>query len=176
MLMAVEELKKYIDTDTADAVLEAMLQSLELAIRGYTHNNFQNVGCRVTATVQGDKIICDSPHPFVAGDTVQISQSASNNGLYVVAEVLNDETIRINGTLSVEYPVLVTRIDYPADVKYGAAKLIKWELDSGDKVGIQSETISRHSVTYFNMDGDNSTMGYPKSLVGFLMPHRKARF
>ena len=45
-----------------------------------------------------------------------------------------------------------------------------------EAVGIQSETISRHSVTYFNMDGDNSSMGYPKSLLGFLNPYIKARF
>lgn len=43
-------------------------------------------------------------------------------------------------------------------------------------VSIQSETISRHSVTYFNMEGDNSSMGFPKSLLGFLKPYMKARF
>ena len=50
------------------------------------------------------------------------------------------------------------------------------QLDNGDKVGVQSETISRHSVTYFNLDGDNSSMGFPKSLTGFLKPYMKARF
>ena len=55
-------------------------------------------------------------------------------------------------------------------------KNIEWDLENRDKVGIQSETISRHAVTYFNMDGDNSTVGYPKSLVGFLKPYKKARF
>ncbi len=30
--------------------------------------------------------------------------------------------------------------------------------------------------TYFNMDGDNSVMGYPRSLLGFLKPYMKARF
>ena len=53
---------------------------------------------------------------------------------------------------------------------------MKWDLDNRDKVGIASETISRHSVTYFSMDGDNSIMGFPKSLMGFLTPYKKARF
>ncbi len=66
--------------------------------------------------------------------------------------------------------------EYPMDVKMGVVNLMKWELDNRDKVGIQSESISRHSVTYFNMDGDNSVMGFPKALMGFLKPYMKARF
>ena len=66
--------------------------------------------------------------------------------------------------------------EYPADVKMGVVNLLKWELNCRDKVGVASETISRHSVTYFNMDGDNSVMGYPKSLLGFLRPYKRARF
>lgn len=69
---------------------------------------------------------------------------------------------------------LTSEGEYPADVKMGVVNMLKW--DAEKKVGIQSETISRHSVTYFNMDGDNSVMGYPKSLLGFLKPYMKARF
>lgn len=66
--------------------------------------------------------------------------------------------------------------EYPADVKMGVVNLMKWELESRDKIGVASETISRHSVTYFAMDGDNSIMGYPKPLMGFLKPYKRARF
>ena len=62
------------------------------------------------------------------------------------------------------------------DVVMGTINMMKWDLDNRDKVGIQSETISRHSVTYFNMDGDKSSMCYPKSLLCFLVPYKKARF
>lgn len=65
---------------------------------------------------------------------------------------------------------------YPMDVKMGVVNLMKWELNSRDKVGIASESISRHSVTYFDLSGDNSIMGYPKALLGFLTPYKKARF
>lgn len=65
---------------------------------------------------------------------------------------------------------------YPMDVKMGVINLMKWEMTSRDKVGVASESISRHSVTYFDMTGDNSAMGYPKALLGFLKPYMRARF
>ena len=67
-------------------------------------------------------------------------------------------------------------INYPADVKMGVVNLMKWELTSRDTVGVASDTISRHSVTYFDMTGDNSAMGYPRVLMGFLKPYMRARF
>jgi hypothetical protein len=67
-------------------------------------------------------------------------------------------------------------IEYPADIKMGVVNLMKWEMGNRAKVGVQSESLSRHSVTYFNMDGDNSIMGYPRSLMGFLKPYVCARF
>ena len=72
--------------------------------------------------------------------------------------------------------MLITKVVYPFDVQMGIINMLKWDLDNRNKVGIASESISRHSVTYFNMDGDNSSIGYPKSLVGFLKPYMKARF
>lgn len=44
------------------------------------------------------------------------------------------------------------------------------------KAGIASETISRHSVTYRDETTTNFTNGYPSSLMGFLLPYKKARF
>ena len=114
MIISVEEAKKYMAVTADDEVLEAKLQALEVAVKGYTHNDF--------------------------------SRHLTPDG------------------------------EYPMDVKLGVVNMLNWDLANRDKVGIQSETISRHSVTYFNMDGDNSTMGYPKSLLGFLKPYMRARF
>ena len=72
--------------------------------------------------------------------------------------------------------MLLIKIEYPEDVQLGAINMLKWDIENRDKVGIQSESISRHSVSYFNMDGENSIIGYPKSLIGFLTPYKKARF
>lgn len=166
MIMTVEELKQHITTDKTDQVLEAMLQALELSIRKYTNNNFQNRNKRFyTDIVDGN--LNSFSYPWLSeGDTVQISESKFNDGLYILSG---------NMGLVDEEDVLVTKVEYPADVKMGVANLAKWELENREKVGIQSESLSRHSVTYFNMDGDNSSLGYPKSLVGFLKPYRKSR-
>ena len=175
MIMTVDELKQFITTDKTDAVLSAMLQAVEMAIRGYTNNNFQDRGYRRSADIVGGVLYMEALPPFAEGDTVQISQSELNNGLYTVKKV-DDSSVEVNESVTDEDTVLLTRVSYPADVKFGAAKLIQWDLENGDKVGVQSETISRHSVTYFNLDGDNSIMGYPKSLTGFLRAYRKVRF
>lgn len=65
---------------------------------------------------------------------------------------------------------------YPPDVKMGVVNLVQWDLNSREKVGVQSETISRHSITYASMTAADFDIGYPKRLLGFLKPYMKARF
>lgn len=166
MIMTVEDLKTFIQTDEADAVLEAKLKAIELLIRKYTNNNFQNRNKRFSSPIINGNI--EKSYPYIShGDTVQISESKLNDGIYVYSDDME---------LIDEDYCLVTKIEYPIDVQMGVVDMMKWELANREKVGIQSETISRHSVTYFNMDGDNSSMGYPKSLLGFLKTYMKARF
>lgn len=174
MIISVEELKQYIKTTDTDAMLEAKLRALELSIRGYTNNNFQQRSIRTVCPVMAQKLYTAYPHLQV-GDTVQISQSIFNDGVYTIKGIA-DGYIELDKKLLDENQVLVTKVEYPADVKMGVVNMLKWDMENRKKVGIQSETISRHSVTYFNMDGDNSTIGYPKTLVGFLKPYKKARF
>jgi alkylated DNA repair dioxygenase AlkB len=114
MIMTVEFLRRFIQTEEEDQALEARLQALESLIQAYTNNDFKR-------------------HLSAEGE-------------------------------------------YPMDVKMGVVNLMKWEMGNRAKVGVQSESLSRHSVTYFNMDGDNSIMGYPRSLMGFLKPYVCARF
>ena len=176
MIISVEEAKKHIKTNLDDSVLEAKLQALELLVRKYTNNNFQKRNIRQYADVSSNMIACNAMY-FSVGDTVQISESTINEGIYNVTGILeNADCLEVDANLFIEANVLVTKVEYPMDVKLGVINMLKWDLENRDKVGIQSETISRHSVTYFNMDGDNSIMGYPKSLLGFLKPYMKARF
>lgn len=177
MIMSVAELRQYITTDDVDQVLEAKLQALELLIRAYTNNNFQKRAFRAVAVAvsDGNRLMVTTSNPFKPGDTLQITESEFNDGL-VCVKVVDDEAITVKEELLDESGVVVTKVVYPADVKMGCVTMLKWELENRDKVGVSSETISRHSVTYFNMDGDNSSMGYPKSLIGFLRPYKRARF
>lgn len=174
MIISVEEVRMYITTDLIDSVLEAKLQALELLIREYTNNNFQQQNIRLYCPAMSQKLFLTS-NLLAKGDTIQISESAFNDGVYHITEV-DEDYITLNENLIDESIVMITKVKYPKDVQMGVVNMLKWDLEHGDKVGIQSETISRHSVTYFNMDGDNSMMGFPKSLLGFLKVYKKARF
>lgn len=174
MIITVEELKTYITTTEQDAVIEAKLRAIELLVRKETNNNFQQRNIRFECQALSQKLFL-STNLLSVGDTVQISESMYCDGVYNITSK-SDGFIELNQTLLDEPKVTVTKVVYPDDIKMGVVNLIKWDLENRDKVGIQSETISRHSVTYFNMDGDNSSLGYPKSLTGFLKPYMKARF
>ena len=174
MIISLDELRTYITTDLKDSVLEARLQAIESTIRQYTNNNFQKRNIRFCCPVVSQKLYLTSKL-IREGDTVQITDSIFNDGVYHITETDFDYTT-LNEQLIDEPAVTITKVEYPKDVKMGAVNMLKWELENRDKVGIQSETISRHSVTYYNMDGDNSVMGYPKSIMGFLRAYKKPRF
>lgn len=115
MIMTVAELRRFIDTEEPDEMLQVRLEALENIVQRYTNNNFREY--------------------------------------------------RVDGV-----------VVYPADIKMGIVNMLKWDMENRDKAGIASETISRHSVTYVDQTSENTLIGYPVSLVGFLKPYRKARF
>jgi hypothetical protein len=158
----------------SESAMKDKLDAIELSIRAYTNNNFQNRYVRFTASSLGDRLLGVSDFLKV-GDTVQVSQSNVNDGLYTITEIGAD-FIRVDRDMYRYSDNLVTKVEYPADIKAGVIDLMKWEISNRDKVGIQSETLSRHSVTYFNLDVNNQVMGYPVALLGFLKPYIKARF
>lgn len=77
-------------------------------------------------------------------------------------------------------------IEYPADIKMGCVDILRWKLrneaaNSGDTTqkAVQSETISRHSVTYAADASEtdiDERFGVPKKHTAFLRPYMKARF
>lgn len=175
MIITVEELRQYISTDEGDQALEARLQALELLIRGYTNNNFQVRGTGRIADVVGGRFEVTALNPYEIGDTLQISGSEKNDGLYTVKET-DDHSFRVNEKTRDEIDLFVTAVEYPADVKMGVVEMLKYDLEKREKADVQSETISRHSVTYHALDANNSVEGYPLHLMGFLKRHKKARF
>ena len=186
MLMTVEELKQYITTNRSDMVLEAMLQALELTIRKYTNNNFQNRGFRVEADIKASVFMSETLIPFAVGDTIMVSESELQSDCLAVVTEVNDLTFITDNEWADENDVLVTKVVYPADVKIGAANIIDWQLrnqamNSGDisQAPVAAETISRHSVTYVTdaSEADLSTeLGIPRKHVAFLKGYKKARF
>ena len=173
MIITVEELRQQIDSGTTDEkLIAAKLEGIEAVIRAYTNNNFQQRGIRYIGYSEGN-CVYGEPRYFKAGDTVQISSDKGiNDGLYTVVGVYENFLELDKELASVEFN-LVTKINYPADVIQCAVSLFKWAQNMADKVGIKSETISRHSVTY--EDSATLFMGYPVGILNGLKLHKKAR-
>lgn len=75
---------------------------------------------------------------------------------------------------------------YPADVKQAVIDIINWKLRNEElngldtsKKAVQSETLSRHSVTYAQdtTEADiDVRLGVPKKYVSIIKRYKKARF
>ena len=179
MIISVSDLREYITTTLSDEVLGAKLQALELKIRKYTNNRFLQVPLkRVMADVVGGVITSNAHIPFAVGDTVLITygSKAIDCGLYTVKEITSDTTFTVNEDIADMTFVDVLKVHYKMDVVLGVVEMIRWDLDKRDKVGIKSETISRHSVTYSDTTEFHPKLDYPKVLCGFLDEYKKPRF
>jgi hypothetical protein len=84
MILAVDEVMKLPEFAVQnEKVIEEKLNAAELMIRAYTNNNFQNRFVRFTADSLGNRLLGTSDFLKV-NDTVQISQSMVNDGLYTI--------------------------------------------------------------------------------------------
>lgn len=171
MIITVEELQAISELSaiSSDQLL-VMSNSIEDFIRQYTNNNFTVRGITYNTPVIDGKLGTVSS-AFNVDDTVLISNSLYNNGVYVIGAL--DGTL--NEELFDEDNVKVTLIKYPASIKFGVIKLMQYDVKMNDKLGIASESISRHSVSYAQPSSD-SIGGYPSHLMSFLKPYMKARF
>ena len=171
MIITVEELKKVSELSSVpDEQLTVMCEGIEDFIRQYSNNNFIVKNVTFNTPSMNGKLETVSPL-FKVGDTVLISNSKYNNGVYVI----ND----LDGTLDKELfddeNNKVTLVKYPPAIKLGVVRLLKYNAKMDSKVGISSESLSRHSVSYAQPSND-SVGGYPASLMSFLKPYMKARF
>lgn len=177
MIMTVDEIKTQCDCGgMTDDVIKNRLNSIEAVIREFTHNNFQNRDIRFKASSDGYDLACE-PLFIKVGDTVQISQSKVNDGLYVV-DMVADDRLTVDRELFTVPFNLVTKIEYPADVVQCAVDLFEWKKNFGAKIGIksESETLSRHSESVTYEDSATLFMGYPVGILSGLSLHKKARW
>ena len=175
MIVSVEQLRFYGEfSKYTDEELKDRLDALESLVRSYTNNNFQNRNIRVYCSSENNVLVCDTTY-FKVGDTVQISNSKVNDGLYVI-ESINSRGLVLDGSVFDIDRQTVTKVEYPKAVVNAIVDMLKWESQYGDKRGIQSESIGRHSVTYVTQTDDNSFGGYPRALFNALNQYQKARF
>lgn len=175
MIISVEKAKDLIrfPDGWTDEKIKMKLLAVEQTIRAYTNNNFQNRDIRIWADIRAGVFMSESLIPFNVDDTVQVGESRLNKGLFTISAETDDTTFMVNEDTRDEDDVLVTKVEYPADVVSCCVDLMEWAVNFAGKVGIKSETLSRHSVTY--EDSATMFMGYPASLLGCLKPYRKAR-
>ena len=172
MIVSVQSALEYLGQDIPEDVLKRKIKAMERLIRDETNNNFQNRAMRFKAPSR-DNVICGSSPYIEVGDTIEINGSI-NEGVYTVTEI-QENTIRVDRNLYMSSSTMITRVIYPESVQEGVLTMLKWEFEMRSKTGIKSETLSRHSVTYFDMDASNSLDGYPASIVGFLDPYYQMR-
>lgn len=176
MIITLEEARKLnssIEQDDLDA--------FETSVRELTNNNFQNKHVRFRGVeFVSDNIILvkEVIRGLRVGDTIEVNYSHYNDGLFTVASI-DGKQITVEGTPFFEANsglAMVTKVEYPSDIKRGIKKLIEYDVKMADKVGIKSETISRMSTTYYDVNGSDNTDGYPSSLLSFLEKYEKMRW
>lgn len=177
MIISVDTLKNVygVYKDENDNLVQAKLDGLESLIRLYTNNNFQNRNIRIECP-SIDNYLIASPTYLKVGDTVQITNSKINDGLYVIKEI-SDNKIKLDKDLYNSDYNMVTKVEYPNAVISTLVNILSWDEKYGSKMGIQSESIGRHSVSYFSQNDQNSLGGYPIHLFNplkqFMMASRR---
>lgn len=175
MIVDLKTIKEEIElTDISDDKLKRKIKAIEKSIRKHTNNKFLDLHFRYCGEIKDGEIILNTSHLLSENDNIQLSHCL-NNGVYTI-EVVDDNRIKVMDDILFDCNhVMVTKVVYPEDIQEGVINMLKWDFGLRNKIGIKSETISRHSVTYFDMDKNNTLKGYPVSLLGFLEDYMKAR-
>lgn len=170
------------DAQELDAnITQNDLNAYEQMVRQLTNNKFQNIKIRYIgiATSNNNQINLGTPPEWLrVGDTIEISRSDVNDGLYVITEI-NETTLTVEGgdLLTGNFgKAFVTKIEYPADIRMGIEGLIRYNAKMSKKAGIKSEAIARMSVTYYDVNANDNAEGFPSSKLNFLRKYEKMRW
>lgn len=173
MILSLDEAQEIYPDVTQDD-----LDGLEKAIREITNNPFQNRHVRFCQLrFEGDVkiIVFDDVEGLRTRDTVQVSASKWNNGLYVVDKIAGNE-ITLAGEprlfTGTDQGAYLTKVEYPSDIISGIRKLLKYDAQMSDKLGLKSKTVSRVSETYFDQNSGETISGYPAAMMSFINKYR----
>ena len=172
MLATPEKIREYVGTELTNAQLVERMSSIEAALRAYTNNHFLNTNAKANGSVDNGAVKVDA-EVFEVGDTVEVNHSLRSDGLYTVLAVA-EGAITLDRVPSEKGGFTVCLVQYPRDVVQAGINMLKWSLEYGEKTGIKSETISRWSVSYVDMDSA-SEGGYPRAIMTALWPYRQAQ-
>lgn len=163
-------------------VSQIELDGFENAIRQETNNHFQNLSVRfhqINFLSENKIVVLDNVEGLRIGDTVQISNSRLNDGLYVIEAIEGNE---ITFKFEPEFfpgairSAFLTKVEYPADIVAGVQKLLQYDAKMEDKVGLKSKTVARMSETYFDQNSTETVAGYPAAMMSFIDKYRRMRW
>lgn len=153
------------------------LDGFETAIRELTNNPFQNRQVRFSNLrfeSESEIYVFDEVQGIRKDDTIQISGSKLNDGLYVVKSVKGnkltfEDAYFFPGT---DKGAFLTKVEYPPDILSGVRKLLVYDAKMQGKIGLKSETVSRMSKTYYDQTSGETVNGYPAALMSFVNKHK----
>lgn len=184
MIITLDKAKKLIplNDNSKDFELEEKLKSLEITIRNLTNNKFLDRRIRSyrkltfqseSKTITGDNFL---KLGFRVGDSIDIDEALLNKGILTISEVTDNSIKVTEEILDDDSFTLITKIAYPYDLVQGVIKLVQYDFKMSDKIGIKQESISRYSVTYYDVNSTESIEGYPATLMKFLNKYKKLRW
>lgn len=163
-------------------ITQEELDGIEKAIRKEANNPFQNLAARFHQLIfenENKIIVFDDVEGLRKGDTIQVSGSKWNDGLYVI-EVIEGNEITLQGEPRLfngsNPEAFITKIEYPADIVAGVQKLLQYDTQMSGKMGLKSKTVSRMSETYFDQNSTESIAGYPAAMMSFIDKYRRMRW
>lgn len=175
MIIKLDEAQK-VDPEVTQVDLDAY----EAMVRQRTNNNFQDVKVRYYSLhIEPSRIVLlGRPDGLRAGDTIQVSGTNYNNGLYTVS-TLGEDNVSLQETDL--YPEgapwgMLTKVKYPADIRQGVLELIRYRHEMAGKLGIKSESIARMSTTYYDVNAADNAEGFPAAKLDFLKKYEKMRW
>jgi len=174
MILTLSELKiiLQIDDNTQDDLFELQLQILEDAIVDYTNNLFEDDNTIETITASFDAtlktITAKNSFDFVknyymVGDQIRVIGSRKNDAVYSIKSVVNN-IIEVNEDLIDEdndLNITIFALKYPKALKQIVADMVNYNVNRNKLV--DSESISRHSITYRKIEGQ-----YPVEIIAGL--------
>jgi len=154
-------------------------------VRTFCHNDFSSdsiyLASAVTFNATAGTIVAGSSYVtagFAAGDEIRVSGSYRNDKYLTIASV-STTTITIATAESVVAElsgatVTVSLVDWPDDIPYAAAQLVKYDLDDRPTrgAGITSQTLGPRSESY----SERGTFGYPEDLLALFDEYRRPTF
>lgn len=173
MIIPLEEAQKIFNVVTQDD-----LDGLETAIRTLTNNPFQNINIRyynLTFNDDSKITIKDKVIGLRVGETIQISNSTLNDGLFVIEEITGQE-ITVQGEPQFfdleSKEATLTKVEYPNDILLGVKKLLQYDSKMIGKMGLKSKTVSRMSETYYDQNSGETINGYPAAMMSFINKYK----